>query len=70
MLRSKHEMNNDLAGFMAQYQQDPIKREGTVFNSNDMKYYKELPKKKPIKIIQFKQFTTSSSSSPPPSTLL
>ena len=51
MLRSKHEINNDIAGFMAQYQQEPIQREGTVFDPNHTKYYKELPQGKPIKVI-------------------
>lgn len=49
--RAKFEMNNDLAGWNAQYQQEPIEREGTVFNEEDMNYYDELPEGKPIKVI-------------------
>lgn len=51
MLRSKHEMNNDMAGFLAQYQQEPIGRDGTVFDPQQMNYYKTLPDGKPIKVI-------------------
>lgn len=51
MLRAKHEMNNDMAGFMAQYQQEPMQRDGTVFDPNNTRYYKELPEGKPVKVI-------------------
>lgn len=50
-LRIKHEMNDDIAGFMAQYQQEPIEREGTVFNPEHMNYYSSLPGGEPIKVI-------------------
>ena len=49
--RAKFEMNNDLAGWNAQYQQEPIERDGTVFNADDMNYYTQLPDGKPIKVI-------------------
>ncbi len=51
MQRSKHEMNDDMAGWLAQYQQQPIEREGAVFNPEHMHYYDELPGEKPVKII-------------------
>ena len=51
MQRSKHEMNDDMAGWLAQYQQQPIEREGAVFNPEHMHYYDELPGEEPVKII-------------------
>lgn len=50
-IRSKHELNDDMAGWLAQYQQDPIPREGAVFNPQHMNYYSELPEGEPIKKI-------------------
>ena len=49
--RAKHEMNNDLAGWQAQYMQNPIERDGTVFDAEQMLYYSTLPDKKPLKVI-------------------
>lgn len=49
--RAKFEMNNDMAGWNAQYQQTPIDRDGTVFNPDQMRFYKTLPDKKPLKVI-------------------
>ena len=49
--RAKFEMNNDIAGWNAQYQQKPIDRDGTVFNPDQMRFYKTLPEGKPLKII-------------------
>jgi len=49
--RAKFEMNNDMAGWNAQYQQKPIDRDGTVFNPEQMKYFRKLPDKKPLKVI-------------------
>ena len=49
--RAKFEMNNDMAGWNAQYQQTPIDRDGTVFNPDQMNFYRKLPDKKPLKII-------------------
>lgn len=51
MQRSKHEMNDDMAGWLAQYQQQPIERDGAVFNPEHMHYYDELPGEEPVKII-------------------
>ena len=51
MVRSKHEINNDLASWDAQYQQDPTPRDGKIFDPQTMKFYKSLPEKKPVKII-------------------
>lgn len=50
-LRQKHEMNEDTAGWMAQYQQEPIERDGAVFIQEHMNYYDELPYGEPVKII-------------------
>jgi len=50
-IRSKHELNDDMAGWFAQYQQDPISRVGAVFNPEHMNYYTELPEGQPIKVI-------------------
>ena len=42
--RASFEHNGDLASFQAQYQGQPIEREGTVFESADMNYFNgELP---------------------------
>lgn len=49
--RAEFEMNNDLAGWWCQCQQEPIDRQGTVFDPNGMKYYKTLPEGEPIKVI-------------------
>lgn len=49
--RAKFEMNNDMAGWNAQYQQTPINRDGTVFNPEQTKYFRKLPDKKPLKVI-------------------
>lgn len=50
-IRSKHELNDDMVGWLAQYQQSPIPRIGTVFNPEHMNYYTELPEGQPIKVI-------------------
>lgn len=50
-LRSKFEENNDIASWLAQYQQEPIERDGAVFNSADLKYYNGvLPPGEPWRI--------------------
>lgn len=51
--RAKHEMNSDLAGWQAQYMQNPIERDGAVFNPEMMKYYDVLPDKKPLKVLAY-----------------
>lgn len=38
-LRSKFEMNEDMASWFAQYQQQPIERDGAVFNPENMMFY-------------------------------
>lgn len=46
--RSSFEKNNDIASFMAQYMGQPIEREGTVFNPQDLRYFNgELPQGEP-----------------------
>ena len=49
--RAEFEANDDLAGWWSQYQQQPIDRKGAVFNPEHMRYYKDLPSEKPLKII-------------------
>lgn len=53
--RAKHEMNDDMVGWQCQYMQEPIEREGAVFNPEHMNYYESLelerPDEKPVKII-------------------
>lgn len=42
--RASFERNNDMASWQAQYQGEPIEREGALFAPNDMRYYNgELP---------------------------
>lgn len=50
-VRAEFEMNNDMAGWWCQCQQEPIDRQGAVFNPADMRYYKVLPEGEPIKVI-------------------
>lgn len=38
-VRAKFEDNNDMASWNAQYMQDPISRDGSVFSPDTMKYY-------------------------------
>lgn len=49
--RAKFEMNDDLAGWWSQCQQEPIDRTGAVFNPEHMRYYSTLPEKPLLKII-------------------
>lgn len=49
--RAKFEMNNDMAGWFAQCQQEPIDRTNAVFTPETMQYYDFLPEEEPIKII-------------------
>lgn len=49
--RASFERNNDMASWNAQYQQDPIEREGAVFSPEDFRFYNgELPKEIPDRI--------------------
>lgn len=51
MRRASFETNGDLASWFAQYQGEPIEREGTVFAPEDMLYYNgELPDREPDRI--------------------
>ena len=49
--RAKFEMNDDLAGWWSQCQQEPIDRTGAVFTPEHMRYYAVLPEKPLLKII-------------------
>lgn len=49
--RATFERNNDMASWLAQYQQEPIEREGAVFAPNDFRYYNGvLPEQVPDRI--------------------
>lgn len=49
--RASFDRNDDLASWFAQYMGNPIEREGTLFDSGDMKYYNGvLPGEKPVRI--------------------
>lgn len=50
-VRAKFENNDDLVGWQCQYMQQPIEREGAVFNPEHMNYYAELPGEEPVKVI-------------------
>lgn len=49
--RAEFEANDDLAGWWSQYQNQPIDRNGAVFNPEKMLYYATLPDMEPLKII-------------------
>lgn len=49
--RAKFEQNNDMAGWFAQCQQEPIDRTNAVFTPETMRYYSFLPGGDPIKVI-------------------
>lgn len=49
--RASFERNNDEASWLAQYQNCPIEREGTVFSPDDMQYYNgDLPDGEPDRV--------------------
>lgn len=49
--RAKFEENEDMASWFAQYQQEPIERDGAVFNPEHMKFYNGvLPNEEPVRI--------------------
>lgn len=51
-VRAKFEENGDVAGWMAQYQQEPIEREGSVFSPETMNTYNGiLPDEEPLKVV-------------------
>lgn len=49
--RAKFEDNDDMASWFAQYQQEPIERDGAVFTPDQMKFYNGvLPNEEPYRI--------------------
>lgn len=50
-VRAKFENNDDMVGWQCQYMQQPIERDGAVFNPQHMNYYSTLPDNEPIKVI-------------------
>lgn len=49
--RASFERNNDMASWLAQYQGEPIEREGALFTPADFRYYNgELPTEEPDRI--------------------
>ena len=51
-IRAKFEENDDMAGWLAQYQQEPIERDGALFNPEHMRFYNgELPNEQPLKVV-------------------
>lgn len=50
--RAKFEENDDMASWFAQYQQEPIERDGAVFNPEHMRFYNGvLPNEEPLKVL-------------------
>lgn len=50
--RAKFEENDDMAGWLAQYQQEPIERDGALFNPEHMNFYNGvLPNEPPLKVV-------------------
>lgn len=46
--RASFEANNDMASWLAQYQGEPIERQGTIFDPSDMRYFNGvLPENEP-----------------------
>lgn len=51
-MRAKFEENDDMASWFAQCQQEPIERDGALFNPQHMNFYNGiLPKEEPLKIV-------------------
>lgn len=51
-IRAKFEENDDMAGWLAQYQQEPIERDGALFSPEHMNFYNGiLPNGEPLKIV-------------------
>lgn len=49
--RASFEQNNDIASWSAQYQGEPIEREGTLFEPDGMMYYNgDLPEREPDRV--------------------
>lgn len=53
IMRAKFEENGDMAGWLAQYQQEPIERDGAVFSPENMpnRYDGNLPEEPPLKVV-------------------
>ena len=52
--RASFERNNDMASWLAQYQGEPVERQGTLFTSESMKFYNGvLPNGEPDRIFAF-----------------
>ena len=50
--RAKFEENDDMASWFAQCQQEPIERDGAVFNQEHMRFYNGvLPSEEPLKVL-------------------
>lgn len=53
-VRASFEANNDMASWLAQCQGEPIERQGTVFDVNDMRFYNgELPEGEPDRVFAY-----------------
>ena len=51
-VRAKFEENDDMAGWLAQCQQEPIERDGALFKSEHMNFYNGvLPNEEPLKVV-------------------
>lgn len=51
-VRAKFEENDDMAGWLAQCQQEPIERDGALFKSEHMNFYNGvLPSEEPLKVV-------------------
>ena len=51
-IRAKFEENDDMAGWLAQYQQEPIERDGALFSPQYMNFYNGvLPNEEPLKVV-------------------
>ncbi len=52
--RASFERNNDMASWLAQYQGEPVERQGTLFTSETMRFYNgTLPDEEPERIFAF-----------------
>lgn len=52
LTRAKFEENDDMAGWLAQYQQEPIERDGALFKAEHMNFYNGvLPSEPPLKVV-------------------
>lgn len=49
--RASFERRGDVASWQAQYMGEPIEREGTVFDANDLRYFIDLPPEEPDRVV-------------------